>query len=624
MSAVLRTDIADVGYLRNILGMIAWYEPKRNLHTYLNILQKLQPFWDILIVSDEPEIQTLKQAIKLATKIRLKSKDTSFVRNELITAYPELREVINSYRGKEPLFKDILNDLLVKYKSFAALKFARDLQSVILESLNPQSMSELYESINSKIQEFYNDAQLDIASTEIRYSVDEVEDRIEQRIKELTESVEKRSFIPSRLQLLNLAFANKIGYEKGCLYMYGAPTGGGKTRMAISEGAHIYQAGFNIVHITIENPESKVSDLYDSCLLGISTDELYRLYRQSVGNEEARRKVNEIIQALKEAIQQREISKLIIKKFRPLATNPLMIENYLLSLMADGIVPDVVIVDHVDILIPNSGRRDNMFQAGEEITAQMKDIAERYGFVLILPSQLNRGGNRKKKKKNPYDDVITRTDVSRSSAKLELVDFFATLNRTTNEKFNNRLRLYIDKNRDGVEDLILPCYFDTGNLELRNLYTLSELGDYQESVYIPKSLAVLYFRACQDDTLKPHWINNLKEFYPYLPMALRYKASEILGDDIGSCELCKVSDNSQFLQAHTFIHKLIELAPTHDILDIEREGSDVKVGLVDRESGEYICFKTDIEGLQNLLEEYEEGDIQYQLITKILTTIGII
>jgi hypothetical protein len=626
--SVLKTDIVDVEYLKNILGMICWYEPKRNLHTYISILQRLQPFWDILIVSDEPEVQMLKNAIKLATSVRLKSKDLSFVRNEVITSFPQLKDIINSYRNKNALFKDVLNDLLAKYKSFAAMKFAKQLQNVLLESISSGKDSvDLYEEINRHIQEFYNEAQLDISSTEIRYSnIEEVEERIQQRIEELIKQEERKAFIPSRISLLNFSFANMVGYEKSCIYMFGAPTGGGKTRFSVSEGAHMYQSGFTVCHITIENNEQKISDLYDSALLGIPVDELYRLYRKSMSDEEAKLKVKEIINALKDAIRQREISKLVIKKFRPLAVTPLMIENYLISLIADDIVPDVLIVDHIDIVVPNSGRRDNMFQAGEEVVAQLKDIAERFNVCLILPTQLNREGNRKKKKKNPYDDVLSRADVSRSGAKYELVDLFATLNRTPDEKFTNRLRLYIDKNRDGIEDLIIPCHFDTGSMELRALETFSELGTYQDSVMIPKSLAVLYLKACQDEVLRTKYVDRLKEFLSFLPFELRPKAEAILAEfgdnydfgDIANENKCK------FLQPYEFVTNILKLGNDgYEISSVDRDGNIISVDMTNSDTGEVEELCTNIDELQSLMNEYDEDDEQYTLISGLLEAVGI-
>jgi hypothetical protein len=373
--------------------------------------------------------------------------------------------------------------------------------------------------------------------------------------------------------------------------------------------------GFSVVHITIENPEKKVSDLYDSALLGVSTNYLYSLYRSAgLGDTKAKEEVEQLIATLKQTVEERTSAKLRIKKFLPLSVSPLMVENYVEQIIQEGWKLDVLIVYHIDLLVPNSGNRKDMFQAGEEIVAQLKAIAERFELVVLLPTQVNREGNLKKhKKKNPYDDVISRSVISRSSAKIELVDFFATLNRTPDEIYTNKMRLYIDKNRDGISDLIIPCYFDTTNMSLASIETLEGMDDYREAPAILKSVAIIYYTAFQDKKRRHQVEDKLRQFSSFLPMFLQEKLKEemVIGTDDSPC-------SGKYVSIYEFLSFVESNRDKIEPTLFTKNGLYAQLEFMDKKTGEVYSFCVDIVEVEQALTEYPKGSFEEKLLSAIL------
>jgi hypothetical protein len=295
-----------------------------------------------------------------------------------------------------------------------------------------------------------------------------------------------------------------------------------------------------------------------------------------------------------------------------------MIENYLEQLIEEGFRPDVLIIDHIDLLLPNSGERKDLFRAGEELAAEIKTIAERFDVVALVPTQVNREGNvqskRTKKKSSLFEEVLHRGVISRSAAKIEYVDFFATLNITSEEKDENLLRLYVDKNRDGISDLIIPCYFDREALLLYPFDTLQSLPiQYKDVSKILRSLAVIHYQAFQNPTLRPQVIDKVKEFATFLPLRAQEVLKEELKVQIDTCRGEEITP-SRFLQ--------LLKEGDYEVRDLDVKGIYLNLDLVDKETGEIKSYCISIPKIESAiseyLEEFGEESFEVQVLSKLL------
>jgi hypothetical protein len=655
-----KLDLRDPEYIKKILKMLLFY--KRSDLAFQQFLEKLLEFWDISIVDVDEFTKLLKFAIKETTKLRIKQLPLEQIRNQIILKFPQLEEQIRIWEEenlKEDLRNEydlILQDLTNKFKIFSVLKFASKFKEILAKMSNPYDDEKDYDDyvieLNNTIKEFQEDINYEPKTEEFILNPDLVDKLIDDRLNSFLNSEDEKIIIPSAISFINLSFNNLEGYEKKKLYMFGSTIGTGKTRFMVNEGSYAFQKGLNVLHITIENDIKLIYDYYISNMLGIPIDELYKMYRRVKSDEKALKQIQQIKRLVKELIEERP-NKLAIKKFPVKRTTPNMIELYIKQISNTEFKPDIVIIDHIDLLIPNSfsttyKNSENLFLIGEELITDLKYIAETYNLAILTPSQLTREGQKvktqtdtlsertkKTKRKNPFEEFLTRNNISRSLAKIEYVDFFATLNKNIDEQLSGTMRIFIDKNRDGVDGLLLPIYFDTSLSYARAMEELEEiLAHYGDVPLITKSVAYLYYRACLDETLAPKYIDKLEKFLPYLDEKFRAKAVKIIhqyktnspiyidtSNFKGKRENINLpntnSEQSTFLNTTTFINKLIEEIEENDnnIVNVNINESEDEVS-INFEDGKIIKTKlSDLHLFKNSIEDEELREIIDELIS---------
>ncbi|MEM4620908.1 MAG: hypothetical protein QW607_11945, partial [Desulfurococcaceae archaeon] len=159
--------------------------------------------------------------------------------------------------------------------------------------------------------------------------------------------------------------------------------------------------------------------------------------------------------------------------------NPHDIEMYILQkLEISNAKPDVILIDHVDLLYSLEKNKTDLFSRFEDVMMDLKNIAEKYNIAIITASQLNREGAKQRKDISlSFGDVI-----SRSMAKNELVSFHAILQATPEENVSNFMRIYVDKNRFGLQNIVFPIYFDKSRCEIKEILTEEEFEVYMQSI----------------------------------------------------------------------------------------------------------------------------------------------
>ena len=103
-----------------------------------------------------------------------------------------------------------------------------------------------------------------------------------------------------------------------------------------------------------------------------------------------------------------------------------------------------------------------------------------YDCPIWTASQTNRSGLNAQ--------VVTMESISEAFNKCFVADFIFSLSRTMEDKNNNTGRIYVAKNRNGVDGLVYPVFMDTSNVSINVLDTagetpekiLQEAGEKQE------------------------------------------------------------------------------------------------------------------------------------------------
>jgi len=243
-------------------------------------------------------------------------------------------------------------------------------------------------------------------------------------------------------QVMNDAMGGGLPKKKLGIIM--APTGIGKSWFLACIGAYALKQAKTVLHYTLELDDFYVAQRYDSILTGIPFGSL---------------KYN-IDKVKKEVSRYEQNGKLYIKEFPPGTLSIQGLDAHIDQYVMSGIVPDVIILDYVELLkIPFSNNISEVKVLGE-LYKDLRGLAGTKNVAVWSADQTNRDGSE--------DDVIGTNRISHSYPKLFAVDFLATASRKDKDKQSKTVRVHIAKSRLGPDGLTFPGKMDTeiGYIEL--------------------------------------------------------------------------------------------------------------------------------------------------------------
>ena len=95
----------------------------------------------------------------------------------------------------------------------------------------------------------------------------------------------------------------------------------------------------------------------------------------------------------------------------------------------------------------------------ETIYEQLRALAQENKCCVWTASQTNRSGLNA--------EVITMESISEAFNKCFVADFIFSISRTSEDKLNNEGRIFIAKNRNGVDGIVYPIHMDTSNITIK-------------------------------------------------------------------------------------------------------------------------------------------------------------
>jgi hypothetical protein len=197
-----------------------------------------------------------------------------------------------------------------------------------------------------------------------------------------------------------------------------------------------------------------VGSRFDSCITKVPLNDL-RSFK-----EEIYEKVQEIE------------GKLIVKEYPTKSSSVATLKNHLEKVINRGFKPDIILVDYADLLRPVSTLREKRHEL-ETIYEQLRGLAQEYKCCVWTASQTNRSGLNA--------EVITMESISEAFNKCFVADFILSISRTAEDKLNNQGRIFIAKNRNGVDGVIYPIYMSTANITIKVLPSSGEtIGEVQK------------------------------------------------------------------------------------------------------------------------------------------------
>jgi replicative DNA helicase len=265
-------------------------------------------------------------------------------------------KVLDKTFDKEVLLKNTERFLKEKAVLNTALKTSLDLQS---GEIDPTKILKAFE-------EACNISLIDDIGFDYLESID-------QHCEDLQKVF---NVIPTGWTWLDEKIGGGLMADGRALYVFFGVTNVGKSIFLGNLSTNLLSQNKTVVLISLEMPEQVYAKRVSSQLskipmagLSLQTDPLKKYLNQyKVKNKDA---------------------KLIIKEFPPKTVTPLHIKSYLQKLKKNGINPDAVVIDYLNLIAPSTAGK-NSYESVKEITEDIRALSYQFSCPIISATQANR------------------------------------------------------------------------------------------------------------------------------------------------------------------------------------------------------------------------------------------
>jgi|SRR3990167_1264161 len=261
----------------------------------------------------------------------------------------------------------------------------------------------------------------------------------------------QRDCIPFGLDELDRKEVLNGGLGKGELSCIVASTGVGKSHILVMIGANAMRHGKNVLHYTMELSEEKIGIRYDSNLCDIDASDV-------VENKET----------VLAAYNDNKLGRLMIKAFPSSSATIYTIRAHVERLELNGFRPDLIIIDYADVM-RSTRQYDSPRHELKLIYEELRGYAVEKNLPILTASQSNREGS--------DSDIIDLKNMSEAFGKAMICDFVLSLSRKPLEKSSGMGRIFVCKNRAGIDGIIYPVKLNTARSRLEITGPEGSLGE---------------------------------------------------------------------------------------------------------------------------------------------------
>lgn len=244
--------------------------------------------------------------------------------------------------------------------------------------------------------------------------------------------LEKQSKTPLRTPTKWTEFDAALngGIARKEILLFSANSGGGKSITLSNIAVNMLEQGFNVMYVSLELSEELISQRFDAMFSGIPTVLSQHRYRDIASS----------LINIAPNVGQLQI------KHMPSGTTANSIRAYIKEYeLTTGCVPDVLIVDYLDIMGANEKvSADNVWEKDKRATEQLRDIAFEYDLFVCTASQQNRAAI---DNENP-----NQSHIAGGLSKVNTVDVYVSIIMTAKMKAAGQMAFSFLKTRnsDGV------------------------------------------------------------------------------------------------------------------------------------------------------------------------------
>ena len=245
-------------------------------------------------------------------------------------------------------------------------------------------------------------------------------------------------------------FDNATDYiKRGEIVLFAGGSGSGKSVVLTNIANLLAKRGLNVLYLSLELKDALVAKRFDSIITGIPIKGIFDDLAQ----------IESIYQRIKHGYGDLTVKKL------PVGSTSNMIRSYLLEYqLQNGFIPDVILVDHLDLMEPNNSRSGNngVFDKDKAVTEEVREIFIDYNTYGFSASQLNRDSISMAKKSQGH--------IAGGLSKINTSDVVVAISRTEEQIDSGELELQFLKLRNAsMSTAPILMAWDDNTLEISDM-----------------------------------------------------------------------------------------------------------------------------------------------------------
>jgi replicative DNA helicase len=233
--------------------------------------------------------------------------------------------------------------------------------------------------------------------------------------------------------------------KRGEIILFAGGSGSGKSVVLTNVARNLGEAGLDVLYISLELKDALVAKRFDSILTGIDTKEIFDNIEE--------------IENLYEDMA-KNCGNIWVKKMS-VGTTSNNIRAYLLEYQLQfGKVPDVILVDYLDLMKPNEKMSNgNKFDEDKAITEELREVFGDYDTYGFSASQLNR---------EAIDAAIkSQSHIAGGLSKINTSDAAIAISRTEEQIDNNEIEFQALKLRNSeMSTTPVKMHWNSKNLRI--------------------------------------------------------------------------------------------------------------------------------------------------------------
>jgi replicative DNA helicase len=376
-----------------------------------------------------------------------------YVKYESTPNFETLDQIVKSEITQEIVAKVVLDTLKqvsdapfegTMFVQEKALKFCKqqELQKAMdkAQKIITEGDFESYDKVEGLVRNALQVGEIDKGQTDIFANLDTVLDE------------DYRHPIPMGIAGIDRLL--KGGLAKGEIGVILAPTGVGKTTILTKIANTAFNLGYNVLQIFFEDNPKIIQRKHFTLWTGIEPDNLVK------HKSEVMSKVTEIQETMQ--------NKLVLKKLASDTMTMNQIKNQVRKMIADGNKIDLIMLDYIDCVLPESSSKDE-WKAEGSVMRGFEAMCHELDLVGWTATQGNRS--------SISAEVVTTDHMGGSIKKAQVGHVIISVAKTLQQKEMNLATIAITKSRLGKDGVVFEnCKFNNELLEIDTESSVTFLG----------------------------------------------------------------------------------------------------------------------------------------------------